>query len=305
MLTGKLAIYDLPKRLLDAGGLILLNFAFIGVIPLIWAFKNGKGWHKNVLFWMMIVPLIYWISDIAPQTYVYAYSTVAFGAIAVGIGLSKLNKKIVYATAICAIVLLGFNTWYMDIGKQLDPNLSATKYYTVELDKVPDGQILMPYYGWEWAAIYRYNKENDRSIIPVCIDTLTNPLYQDMLTEQGVKFEDNFATDRLSRQNYLALSIITLNENVWTTKITDASTYGCEVLPATEELLIKMPTEPAGQWHWIPDNPYAIIRGSIEIEKWAFITMSNHNILYISLITGVLYLTYMMAEKRFKKNKNV
>lgn len=304
MLTGKLAIYDLPKRLLDTGGLILLNFAVVGVVPLIYAFKNGKGWYKDVLFWMFAIPAIYYATDLAPQTYVYLLPTIAFGAIAIGIGLRKMNKKWMMATAGCAIVLLGFNSWYFDIGKHLDPNLSATEYYTVELAKVPDGQILMPYYGWEWAAIFRYNKENHRNIIPVCIDTLSSPSYQQLLKDEGVKFDDNLDKDRLLRQNYIALSVVNLNDNVWTTETTDAATYGCKVVPANHTLIEKISLiVPAGQWHWKPNNPYDIITGAIEVKEWAFITMSNHNVLYISMITGVVYLVYMMAEKRVSRKK--
>lgn len=303
MLTGKLAIYDLPKRLLDTAGLVLLNFAVIGIIPLYYAFKNGNGWWKNVLFWMMAIPTIYYMTDLAPQTYVYMLPSIAFGAIAIGIGLSRINRRVVYATVFCTLALLVFNANYFDIGRTLDKNLSAVKYYQVELNKVPDGQILMPYYGWEWAAIYRYNRENNRNIIPVCIDTLSSPSYQKLLIEQGVKFNDNNDPDRLIRQNYLALSVVNLNENVWTTKTTDARTYGCEVVLAkgNEVLLNKIPSEPAGQWHWKPNNPYDIITGACEINSWSFITMSNHNVLYISLVIGVLYLLYVMAEKMIKK----
>jgi hypothetical protein len=305
MLTGKLAIYDFPKRILDTAGLILLNFAVIGVVPLFYAFKNGKWWYKDVLFWMIAIPAIYYMGDIAPQTYVYLQPTIAFGAIAIGIGLSKVNRKIVYATAVASIALLAFNTNYFDIGRTLDPNLSATKYYNVELAKVPDGQILMPYYGWEWAAIYRYNKENGREIIPVSIDNISGKIYQDSLTEQGIKFEDNFSEDRLTRQNYIAMSIVELNNDVWTTKVTDAETYGCEVVLAKDniEIINKSPTEPVGSWHWKPTNPYSIITGSCEIKKWGFITMSNHNILYISLVIVVLYLLYTLAERLMSRKK--
>jgi hypothetical protein len=187
----------------------------------------------------------------------------------------------------------------------LDKNLSATEYYNVELVKVPDNQILMPYNGWEWAAIYRYNKENDRNIIPVCIDTLASPIYQSMLTEQGIEFRDNLDNDRLIRQNYIALSIVELNDNVWTTKTTNARTYGCEVVLAKEniDVIDKVPNEPVGSWHWKPTNPYDIITGACEIETWGFVTMSNHNILLISSVIGVLYLVYMLAEKRMSRKK--
>jgi hypothetical protein len=299
MLSGKLAIYDFPKRVLDAIGIIVVSFAGASLIPLTLSFKGN--WKSNVLFWMMAIPAIYYITDLAPQTYVYLQPTVAFGAIAVGIGLPLVSKNVRVITASAVVVFLILNAWYFDIGRTLDKNLSATQYYEVELDKVPDNQILMPYYGWEWAAIFRYNKENDRNIIPVCIDTLANPIYQKMLVEQGIKFDDNFNEDRLIRQNHISLSIINLNENVWTTKTTDAETYGCEVVLAEESIINKFPTEPAGQWHWKPSNPYGIITGSVEIAEWKFITMSNHNMLLICLVIMVCYLLYMLAERTLKK----
>lgn len=303
MLVGGLAIYDLPKRILDTIGLVLLNFAIIGIVPFVYAFKNVKKIFKNTLFWLVAIPTIYYVISLAPQVYVYMQFAIAFGAVVIGIGLSKVNKKIFYATGVATIVLLAINTNYFDIGRTLDKNLSAVQYYDVELDKVQDGQILMPYYGWEWAAIYRYNKENNRNIIPVCIDTLVSIDYQNMLIEYGVKFDDNNDEDRVQRQNYIALSIIELNDNVWTTRTTEAETYGCEVLPATTELLIKTPTEPAGQWHWKPNNPYDIITGACEIKSWSFITMSNHNVLYVSLVIGVVYLLFVMIERRTKKHE--
>lgn len=306
MLTGKLAIYDLPKRLLDFGGLILLNFAIIGVIPLIWAFKTGKKWWRNVLLWIIAIPSLYYISDLAPQTAVYVQPSISFGAVAIGIGLSKLNKKWMYATATCAIVFLGFNANYFDIGRTLDPKLSATEYYTVELDKVPDGEILMPYYGWEWAAIFRYNKENDRHIIPVCIDTLISHNYQGLLVDDNVKFHtyDNIE-NRQERQNAIALSIVDLNDNVWTTRTTDAETYGCEVIPAkgNENILIKIPTEPPGRWHFKPSNPYDVITGAVEVNEWRFVTVSNYSVLFISVLflSGLVIFKY--GSKVFNKSE--
>lgn len=304
MLSGGLAIMDLPKRFLDAAGLFLLNVAVIGIIPLIFAFKN-RNWWKTLLFWLVVIPTGYYIINLAPQTYVYVQPSIAFGAIAIGIGLTKVNRKLVLATASCAIILLGFNGYYFDIGKNLDPNLSATKYYYEELPKVKDGEILMPQYGWEWAAIYLYNANENRQIVPVCVDTLISPDYQKMLTEQGVKFDDNYDIDRLRRQNHIALSIVESNDNVWTTQGTDIATYGCEVVLAkgNNDLFYKIPTEPPGQWHFSPSNPYDIITGSIEVGEWKFITLSNHNaFFFMSLLIYAFGLAYFLI-KLGKRNR--
>lgn len=315
MLTGGIAIPDLPKRILDALGLFLLNIAVIGVIPLIFAFEKKKWW-RNILFWLIAVPSVYYIIDLAPQTYVYMQPSIAFGAVAIGIGLSKVNKKIVYATGLASILLLSINANYFDIGRTLDKNLSATKYYNEELVKVPNGDILMPEYGWQWAAIYLYNKNENRNIIPVCIDTLVSPDYQRMLDDWGVVYLDDNNEDRLSRQNYIALSIVDLNGDVWTTRTTDAETYGCEVInlaeidyPEKEGYVAKYATEPPGQLHWKPSNPYDITTGAIEVGEWKFITLSSHNAFYlISLIIygfgvawGIILFVNYRKKKRAKK----
>lgn len=305
MLSGAIAITDLPKRILDAGGLILLNFAVIGLYPLIKAFD--KKWYKDILFWIMAIPTIYYICDLAPQVYVYCQMTIAFGAVAIGIGLSKVNKKIVYSTGLASILLLSINANYFDMGRTLDKNLSATKYYNEELPKVPDGQILMPQYGWEWAAIYLYNKNENREIIPVCVDTLVSPEYQKMLTEWGVKFDDDNNDDRLMRQNYIALSIVSLNENVWTTNITEPETYGTEVIQArgNEWLIQKIPDEPPSQLHWKPSNPYDIITGAIEINEWKFITWTDKNARWLLSIMAYAIGMILITVVFFKRRKHV
>lgn len=302
MLTGSLAIQDFPKRILDTVGLVLLNFAIVGIIPLVVAFKNGKRWYRDVLFWVMAVPAIYYLTDLAPQTYVYLQPTIAFGAVAMAIGLSRMNKKWAMATTVCVCVFALFNFFYFDIGKNLDPNLSATEYYKVELAKVPDGQILMPYYGWEWAAIFRYNKEYIRDIIPVCIDTLVSPNYQEMMVDEGIKFLPyTEIEDRVERQNCIALSIVTMNKNVWTTKVTDARTYGCEIVLAKPDLIIKVPTEPTGSWHFKPSNPYDIITGSIEINEWRFVTWTNRSVIFFATWGLGSYCLYLIAVRLFRK----
>jgi hypothetical protein len=314
MLTGGIAIPDLPKRILDAGGLILLNFAIIGVYPLIKAFD--KKWYKDILFWVMAIPTIYYITDLSPQVYVYVQPTIAFGVIAIGVGLTKVNRKILYSTGIAAILLLSINANYFDIGRTLDPELSATKYYNEELTKVPDGDILMPEYGWQWAAIYLYNKNENRNIIPVCIDTLVSPDYQKMLNEWDVRYEDDNNEDRLSRQNYIALSIVRLNGDVWTTRTTDDRTYGCEVInlaniqsPEKEGYVAKYSTEPPGQLHWKPSNPYDTITGAVEVSEWKFITLSSHNAFYLlSLIIygfglGMIIVKFVNYRKRKRGSK--
>jgi hypothetical protein len=57
--------------------------------------------------------------------------------------MSKVKPVVMYSTALIAVALMGFNANYLDIGRTLDPNLSAQRYFDEELDKIPDGEILL------------------------------------------------------------------------------------------------------------------------------------------------------------------
>ena len=280
MLLGGLSIWDLPKRILDTIGILGVSLG-LAVVPIATMFKP----LKTLLLWLFILPILFFMTNLAYQTVVYCMPSVAFGAILAVIGLSKMPKFWTYAVAIVAVGLLIFNANYFDIGRTLDKDLSANKFYTQELAKVPDGEILMPQYGWEWASIIPFNKREGRNIIAVDVDTVVSPVYQQYLIEQGIKFEDNFDKDSNTRQSFIATSIVKLNDNVWTTVTTDAETYGAEVVLAKDNLksVNKMPTEPPAQWHWKPSNPFGYITGSIEINEWKFITWSNWNCLFFSM----------------------
>ncbi len=302
-LFGSLAIYDFPKRLLDASGLLLVSLGLAGV-AIIHYFKKAKKLLRNMLFWLFILPIVMYLIGLPPQTYVYCMPSIAIGAVIACIALAKMSKKLLWATLGVAVVLLGFNANYFDIGRTLDSELSATKYYTEELGKVPDGQILMPYYGWEWAAIYPYNKDNDRDIVPVCMDVLTSPVYQEQLKAHGIRFDDNLNKSRIVRLNHIAMSIAELNDNVWTTRPTTPRTYGSEIfLVEDSSVLQKMPTEPPATWHWKPSNPYDIITGAIEVQEWNFITLSNRNMLFFIVVIGFSLFTYWMMLQAWEKKK--
>ncbi len=302
MLLGGLSYWDFPKRILDTIGILGVSLG-LAIVPITIMLKRWK----SLLFWLFVMPIFFFATNLASQTYVYLMPSIAFGAILAAIGLSRMKVAWVYSVGIVAIGLLIFNANYFDLGRTLDPELSASKYYNEELNKVPDGQILMPQYGWEWAAIYPYNHREGRNIIPICLDVLISPIYQQQLREQGIKLGDIFESDTLLRQAYIAKSIVEMNENVWTTITTNPKTYGTEVVPAKDNLqsLAKLPIEPTAQWHFKPSNPYDYITGAIEIEEWGFVTWANRNMLVvISLsIYGYAFIWFLLRMmKKGKKN---
>lgn len=231
----------------------------------------------------------------------YMEASVAWGSIITVTFLAKYGWKWALPVWVSALTLLGINANYWDLGRTLDPNLSATQFYEKEIPKMKDGDIFITQGAWEWIEIFLYNKQNDRHIETICMGILASSDYQQMLLDKGVKLTDydigdSQASNELNKkQVYVALSIIEQNENVWTSRPTDPATYGSEVVPAKENTdQIKKWLGSANVtpvWHWKPDSPFSCISGDIEIEKWNFILQSNKTAMSLSVwvIVGAIF----------------
>lgn len=323
MLTGGLSIWAFPKRVIDT--ILQLGLSFnIGIVILgIWIARTK--WYKEVLSWLILLPIMYYASDLAPQTYVYMQPSIAFGAITIGLGLSKiglkyngdwlpkLNTRITtYSVIGFSLIMLGYNANYFDIGRTLDPNLSARKFYNEELPKVPDGQILLAQQGWEWAMIYPYNENERKNIIPVNPGSLASVKYQDILHSWGIKFDlPDKKLNLIELQDFIVNQILIQNPNVWITYPTNPRTYGAEILPyvGNEAKLNITPRSIAPlnsemQWSWKPYNPYDITTGAIEVEKWTMIIFSNYSVLTFAMLGSIgfviSWIGYMIVVKRKK-----
>lgn len=291
MLSGGLSIWDLPKRILDTVGLELVCYGF-SLIPItIW--MKHSDW-KDELLWMFIIPTVYFIIDLSPQTYVYIIPSVAFGGIGFAYGMKWLGKNTEHVVVMCMVwicIMLGvYNFVNMDIGRTLDKNMSASNFYYNELNKIPDGQILMPNYDWEWTAVFRYNKEFGRNIVPVDISMLPSEVYRKQIAiNEGVNFDTTIDNKTvIIEEQMVAKSIMDNNVgNIWTTESTDPETYGSKVvkLENVEQLNVVngyKNIEPT--WKWKPSNPYDMITGSIEVSEWNWIIWSNYSCLTIIMM---------------------
>ena len=281
MLMGGISMWDMPKRFIDTMLVLIVSFG-MGTIPLVWYFIKQKTW-KSALLWLTVIPVIYFMVNLAAETYVYMIVAVAFGSIAVGLGLSKLNRKWLYATGLVSIVLLSFNANYFDIGRTLDPEMSATKFYNEELTKIPDGDYFMGG-GWTWAMVYLYNREEGRNIIPISIDALPDDNYRASLDKVGIRYKKMDNDSYITKQGELAISIAQLNDGIWIAKETKPEVYQYEIVAAkgNEDYLgrwIGQDINPT--WRWKPSNPYKFISGELEVAEWHHILWSSHNAFYV------------------------
>jgi hypothetical protein len=323
MLLGGLSIWELPKRILDTFGLLGVSLG-LAIVPIAIMLKKWK----TKLFWLFVLPIVYYMVNLAPQTYVYIMPSIAFGAIMAGLGLQRFGKKYAgkilsdnktkFATGaivLSCLIMLGFNCNYFDVGRTLDKDLSAREFYDKELSKIPDGHILLAQQGWEWAMVYPYNKNENRNIIPVCVGTLASKQYQNLLNEQGVIFDSPpEKLNLIQTQNFILQSIVNNNDNVWITLPMDTKTYGAKTdrIEGHEQELNQTPKsidKDIVSWKWNPSNPYDIITGAIEVDEWVYIIFGNYSIMTFTMMgtigavpCWVLWMFFVKKKKwSFKK----
>jgi len=288
MLTGGLAIYDFPKRILDTIGLVGICL-LLSLIPIgIWIIKD-KHW-KNQLTWLFLLPIVYFMGDLAPQTYVYMYPAFAFAGVIAVMQLSKMNWRFVASIVGVTAVMFVFNAYYFNIGTTLDKNLMANEFVTKELPKISGSNaIYIPQQGWEWAAIFPYNKETNQNILAVCTGDLGSEIYLNQLLDNGIKLNMEENVDMPKRADLIAESIIEMNPNVWTTVGNDPQDYGAMVVKASKnnspfvgKSYITQKQLTAVRWNI--DNPYGIITGHIEVSNWVNFNQSNRSMLILGMM---------------------
>ena len=301
MLAGTLSLWDIPKRFIDTVLIYIVSMG-LGSVVLIWYYIK-KRTVKDVTLWMVVLPVFYFIVNLSAETYVYMIPAIAFGAIAVGVAMSKVKPVVMYSTALIAVALMGFNANYLDIGRTLDPNLSAQRYFDEELDKIPDGEILLAG-GWTWAIVPLYNRENNRNIIPICTDVLPSDEYLDIIEANGVKLTRTDSKKNLDQQWLVAKSIVEQNDNVWMAKETIPSEFQYEIVPAQENMYLVerwIGYEKQPEIAWKPSNPYHYITGALEVSEWKFIIYSNINARFAIMCAVYAIAAYWLALKLFRK----
>lgn len=305
MLVGGLSLGDIPKRIIDTVLMLTVSMG-LGLVILVWYFIKNRT-MRDKLKWLVLIPIVYFIINLSSETYVYMIPSIAFGAIIVGIYLPKLNYRWALATAGVSIALMGFNANYLDIGRTLDPDLSAQRFYDEELPKIADGEIYLGG-GWTWAIVYLYNKEENRNIIPVCTDILPSEEYLQMVEAKGVKLIRTDSKNNINQQWEVALSIAQLNDNVWIAKDVKPREYQYQIVPAKDNLdLITrwLGVEVQPELRWQPSNPYDFMTGALEVEEWKFILKSNHNA-RLAIIWGIYgYGAVVLIRRLITRKKRV
>ena len=321
-LVGTISIWDLPKRIIDTIGIIGLSVGIITVIPIIYYVTRNK-FYKNVLFWLSVIPILFFISELDMNTFDYTMVAIPFLVVVSILGLHQLatkrfGKLLIVSTLVVIIGLGSFNAWYFNIGGNDDQHMSANELMTVEFAKLPSNAIFMPNWGWEWESIYLYNDEHYEHITPILEDDLNSPTYRTQIENAGIKLTVYTQFDESMNEKMMARSIIAENDNVWTTVTTAPKTFGSEVVEANHNVnLVPLPDEAIikknnalsiynlTDYKIKPYNPFDVLETNLFEIEWSYVIVSNKNFLLLVeagfLGFMIIYVPYRFGERRKKK----
>ena len=118
---------------------------------------------KDKLLWILIAgPFLYYATNLAPQTYVYAMPGFAF--IAIAVSKIKMGRMWRQALAVQVAVLLLFNLGHYDIGRNLDPSPTSARAYLQDLENLPKGSVVYANRR-SWETVLSWNLGTDVLVV--------------------------------------------------------------------------------------------------------------------------------------------
>jgi hypothetical protein len=231
-LAGGIAVWDIPARLPHAIGVLGILIVFIPV--LVWG-NFRKLW---LLLALTFLPILYYVTNLAPQTVVYMVPGVAFGGILLVVRLDQwggegLRRAVISSVIIASGLLLLVCLCTMDIGDTLDKDLSVREFQE-QLAEIPEGEILI--LGarlWENTTAIIYFEDNDRDVtVYSSYHYRSHPSFmkgqiedEGYLVPEFEEIEDLQADE--GNQVFIELNDL---DHYYTTEVTDPKSYGCRVI---------------------------------------------------------------------------
>lgn len=147
---------DLLIRLADLGP-VMLGGLLAATVPVLMRFRN------DLLTWLFVLPVLHYALGFPHVTYIYTMPAFAFAGIMAWEALRDRPRTLSYAVAGVAAFACVVNFYAYDIGRTLDGDQTAVRFYR-ELDTLPDGAMIWVYSrGWEYttAVLYSFNTGKD------------------------------------------------------------------------------------------------------------------------------------------------
>ena len=145
-LIGGLAVLEQDglMRLYDFVSISALSFGLSGLLiapGMYWSYKK-KDYDGVILSFLTFFFIVYYITDMAPQTYVYMMPAFAFGGLLAVKGLEYVTlKRLGWVVAVSSVALMIFNIQTYDIGRTLDKGLAEKQYYS-QISDIPEGSYI-------------------------------------------------------------------------------------------------------------------------------------------------------------------
>lgn len=152
-------------RLQDVGAATLGNLGLgaILVVAGYWATKD------RLLLWLMMLPTLYWLTNLDPQTFDYSTPSFAFAAILAAKGLPRVWTWIRPAIVTGLIFSVIMNIQLYDIGRTVDTGLSARLYYEQLGTLGNDAVVWSPTVAWEGLVLSLHNLKEGTRLEPVAL----------------------------------------------------------------------------------------------------------------------------------------
>lgn len=295
---GTLSIYELPKRIFDTIGVLGVSMGILAIFPIVIYFWHRK-FYKSILFWLCLIPIIIFISELDMQTYDYMMMAIPFLAIAACFGLKILRDRYNWAkcfTYSMVVIIVGFglfNANYFDIGRTLDKNMYVTQLYQ-SYSEMPTNAVLLGNNNYQMVNLY--NKEHDTHIVQVEVGKLTQVSYRYRLV--GVAYlPSNSSMD-------VARSIVQLNNNVWIQVEVNPNEYQFQIVEANHNVSLLNQLDNTisekASWQFKPYNPYDILTTRIYLNDWLVAIMSKYNfrLLCIAIIFIIVANKFAFPNKK-------
>lgn len=157
---GPILSADMLQRFTDFGIFFFGGF-LAAIVPIFMRRKH------DLLLWVFLLPILHYGFGLPDLAWVYLMPSFAFGAVMASEALEQQSKRarsLKIAVAGFAGIAIAWNLIAFDIGKNLDPNLSAQAYYD-QLDELPDDAFVYSgVRGWEDIVIVLHNLDSKKNI---------------------------------------------------------------------------------------------------------------------------------------------
>lgn len=284
---------DIILRLQDFIAISGVSFGLSGLLILpavVMAFRK-KDFEGVLLVFLFIFPVIYYITDMAPQVYTYMMPAFAFGGLLAVKGseyftLKRMQVAIPALVAVSSVFLVGYNIQSYDIGRNLDKEMVMEQYYN-SLDELPDGAVIWTENGGWWRGtvwLYDANTGRDLTILPVFG-------YEG---EQNIQMAYRaFASGDLWIQEYSDIP-----DKTWDSTTRPAVMADFDRIQRTAQVLYEWDPERI-QTGWA--NPTDLITGRAEPVRWGAATRSDHTAAFVLVAFAWCASSQSVADFMFKK----